>query len=347
MSILIAVLIFGALVLFHEWGHFLAAKKVGVVVTEFSLGMGPRLISKQFGETRYSWKLLPIGGSCMMLGEFDDEPVPGSFQSKSVWQRIFIIVMGPVFNFIMAFVLAVILMAMVGYDKPVVQEVMEGMPAAEAGLEAGDEITSIDGRHICLYAEITDYVTFHQDVLAERPVKVTWNHDGEKKSAMIRAAASDDERFILGIRGSSNFRTKAGPVTAVTYGAAQVRYWVRLVFESLGMLFKGQAKVSDLSGPVGVVSTINNTYQETRADGMFYVIVNLINLTILLSANLGVVNLFPIPALDGGRILLLLIEAVRGKKMTTEHEGMIQFAGFAFLMLLMVVVMFNDIGRLF
>ena len=347
MSILIAVLIFGALVLFHEWGHFLAAKKVGVVVTEFSLGMGPRLISKQFGETRYSWKLLPIGGSCMMLGEFDDEPVPGSFQSKSVWQRIFIIVMGPAFNFIMAFVLAVILMAMVGYDRPVVQEVMEDMPAAEAGLEAGDEITSIDGRHIFLYAEITDYVTFHQDVLAERPVKVTWNHDGEKKSAMIRAAASDDERFILGIRGSSNFRTKAGPVTAVTYGAAQVRYWVRLVFESLGMLFKGQAKVSDLSGPVGVVSTINNTYQETRADGMFYVIVNLINLTILLSANLGVVNLFPIPALDGGRILLLLIEAVRGKKMTTEHEGMIQFAGFAFLMLLMVVVMFNDIGRLF
>lgn len=346
MSILIAVLIFGALVLFHEWGHFLAARRMGVVVKEFSLGMGPRLISRQKGETLYSWKLLPIGGSCMMLGEFDDEPVPGSFQSKSVWQRIFIVVMGPVFNFVMAFILAVILIAMVGYDKPVVQEIIEDMPAQEAGLEAGDEIISINGRHIVLYSEITDYLTFHQDELAKEPVTITWKHDGEKKSASIRAAVSEDGRYILGIRGSSAFRTKAGPVTALTYGAAQVRYWVRLVFESLGMLFKGQAKVSDLSGPVGIVTVINDTYQETRTDGMFYVIVNLINLTILLSANLGVVNLFPIPALDGGRILLLLIEAVRGKKMKPEHEGMIQFAGFALLMLLMVVVMYNDIARL-
>ena len=347
MSILIAILIFGALVLFHEWGHFLAARRMGVVVTEFSLGMGPRILSAQKGETRYSWRLLPIGGSCMMLGEFGDEEVPGSFQSKSVWKRIFIIVMGPLFNFLLALILSMILIGMAGYDSPVILETIEGMPAEEAGIEAGDVITSIGGRRIYLYAEISDFVTFHQDVLEKGPVKITWKHDGEKKSADITAALSDDGRYVLGIRGSSSYRTRGGPLQIIGYGAAQVRYWIRLVFESLGMLFNGQAKVSDLSGPVGIVSVINDTYQQTRADGLFYVIINLLNLTILLSANLGVVNLFPIPALDGGRIVLLLVEAVCGKRMSPEREGMIQFVGFALLMALMVIVMFNDIGRLF
>ena len=346
MSILIALVIFSCLILFHEWGHYLAARRCGVTVTEFSLGMGPRLFSFRRGETRYSWKLLPLGGSCMMLGELDDEEGEGNFQGKPVWQRALIIAMGPLFNFLMAQILAMILVGMAGYDPPGVLSVTEGMPAALAGIEEGDRITSINGRKVYLYSEISDFVFFHQDIMANKDIPVTWTHEGEKKSALIRAALSEDGRYIFGIRGSSGVREKTGPLGTVFYGGVQVRYWIHLVFESLGMLFRGQASVGDLSGPVGIVSTISETYNETKTDGIFYVVINMINIAVLLSANLGVVNLLPIPALDGGRLLLLLAEAVRGKKMDPEKEAYIHFAGFALLMILMVIVMYNDIHRL-
>ena len=346
MSILIALVIFSALILFHEWGHFLAARRCGVTVTEFSLGMGPRLFSFRKGETLYSLKLLPLGGSCMMLGELDDEEGEGNFQSKSVWQRALIIAMGPLFNFLMAQILAMILVGMAGYDPPRVLSVTEDMPAARAGIEEGDLITSVNGRRVYLYSEISDFVFFHQDAMAQKEILVTWTHEGEKRSALIRAEKSEDGRYIFGIRGSSSLREKTGLPGTVFYGGVQVLYWIHLVFESLGMLFKGQASVGDLSGPVGIVSTISDTYEETRTDGIFYVIINMINIAVLLSANLGVVNLLPIPALDGGRLLLLLAEAVRGKKMDPDKEAYIHFAGFALLMILMVIVMVNDVRRL-
>ena len=153
MSIVIALLVFSVIILFHEFGHFLLAKLNKITVVEFSLGMGPRLLSFEAGGTRYSWKLLPFGGSCMMLGEDGEEEEEGSFGSKSVWARMSVIAAGPIFNFLLAFIMALFIVGNLGYDVPVLLNVTEGMPAADAGLQAGDRIVKMNGKRIHLYRE--------------------------------------------------------------------------------------------------------------------------------------------------------------------------------------------------
>ena len=146
MSIIVAVLVFGLIILIHEFGHFIVAKKCGIGVIEFSIGMGPRLCSFTKGETRYSIKCLPFGGSCMMMGEDENDSDPRAFNNKPVWSRIAVIAAGPVFNFILAFLLALVIVSYVGYDAPVLSGVMEGFPAEEQGLQAGDVLTKVNGR---------------------------------------------------------------------------------------------------------------------------------------------------------------------------------------------------------
>lgn len=161
MKILIAAIVFSVIVLFHELGHFLLAKKNGITVIEFSLGMGPRLLSTERGGTRYSLKLFPIGGSCMMAGEDDDDTSEGSFNNASVWARISVVAAGPVFNFILAFVFAMIITSVMGYDPPKVLQVTEGSPAWEAGLREGDVITEFQGKNIVIGRDLDSYMTLH------------------------------------------------------------------------------------------------------------------------------------------------------------------------------------------
>ena len=161
MKYIIAILIFSLIILFHELGHFLLAKRNGIRVNEFSLGLGPTLVGFTRGETKYSIKLLPFGGACMMEGEDEESSDEASFQKKSVWARISVVAAGPVFNFIMAFVFAFILILCVGFDKPVVNDVIEGHPAQEAGIEAGDTIVSMNGKRIHFYREVSLYTFFH------------------------------------------------------------------------------------------------------------------------------------------------------------------------------------------
>lgn len=343
MSIILALVIFSLIILIHELGHFLLAKKGGVVVEEFSLGMGPRLVSTVKGGTRYSWKLLPFGGSCMMKGEDDGTMEEGSFGSKSVWTRISIIAAGPVFNFILAFILSLFIVGSIGVDRPVVISVSEGYPAAEAGMQEGDIIRRMNGTKIRLSREITNYVTFHQG----EEVTFVYEHDGEERTAVLTPKASEGGRYIFGIGASSSYREKAGPWETIKYSAYEVKYWIWTTVESLKMLFTGQVGLNDMAGPVGVVSMIGDTYEQSASDGGFYIWVNMLNISILLTANLGVMNLLPLPALDGGRLVFLVIEAIRRKRIDPEKEGMVHFVGLMLLMLLMVVVMFNDIRKLF
>ena len=348
MSIIIAIIIFSVIVLFHEFGHFIAAKSCGIEVIEFSLGFGPRLLSHKWGQTRYSIKILPLGGSCMMKGEDLEDFSEGSFYGKSVWQRMIVIFAGPLFNFILAWVLSVVLLMNAGIDYPVVLGVVEGGAAEQAGVAAGDMIVQIGNKKIFLYREISDYVTYHQDRLGSgEPLKLKWKHDGKINEAMITPVRAENGRYLIGISGSSDYRFRAGIADSLKYGLAETRYWINMVFESLRMLVSGEAAVSDLSGPVGVVEVISDTVEETKSDGMFYVFLNMLSLAVLLSANLGVINLLPIPALDGGRLLLLLVEAVRRKRNNPVVEMRINLIGFALLMTLMVFVMFNDVRRLF
>ena len=341
MSIVIALLVFSVIILFHEFGHFLLAKLNKITVVEFSLGMGPRLLSFEAGGTRYSWKLLPFGGSCMMLGEDGEEEEEGSFGSKSVWARMSVIAAGPIFNFLLAFIMALFIVGNLGYDVPVLLNVTEGMPAADAGLQAGDRIVKMNGKRIHLYREVQNYSMFHQG----ETVIFQHERDGELHEATVTPELTNGS-YKYGIGGNINYRQKTNVLETLEYSAYEVYYWIDTTVSSLGLLFKGGVQLDDMSGPVGVVDAIGTTYQESRDEGAFYVWMNLLNIAILLSANLGVMNLLPIPALDGGRLIFLIVEAIRRRRVEPELEAKIHFAGLMLLMLLMVVVMFNDVKKL-
>ena len=343
MSIILALIIFSLIILIHELGHFLLAKRGGVTVEEFSLGMGPRLISTVKGGTRYSLKLLPFGGSCMMLGEDEATTEEGSFAGKSVWTRISVIAAGPIFNFILAFVLSVIIIGSIGVDKPVILAVSEGFPAAEAGIQKGDTILKMNGTKIRLSREVTNYVTFHQG----EDVTFVYEHEGEERTVTLSPEQNEGGRYIFGLSTVSSYREKVGAWETLKYSAYEVKYWIQTTISSLKMLFTGQVGLNDMSGPVGVVTIIGDTYKESAADGGFYIWLNMLNISILLTANLGVMNLLPLPALDGGRLVFLIIEAIRRKRIDPEKEGMVHFVGLMLLMVLMIVVMFNDIRKLF
>lgn len=338
MKIILALLIFSLIVLFHEFGHFLLAKRGGIAVTEFSLGMGPRILSKQIGETRYSWKLLPFGGSCMMVGEDGDSDDENAFGKKSVWTRISVVAAGPIFNFILAFFLALFIIGSIGYDAPDVVAVADGYPAAEAGIQPGDRIVQMNHTKIHVYREVSLYVQTHQG----ETVTVTYERDGERHAVTLEPKLSESGTYLLGFRGSG-VRTKGNIFQTVWYSAYEVKYWISTTLQSLGMMFRGRVSADDISGPVGIVNTIGNTYEASKQDGGFYVWLNMLNISILLSANLGVMNLLPIPALDGGRLVFLFLEVIRrGKRIDPEKEGMVHFVGLMLLMALMLVVMFND-----
>lgn len=426
MKIIIALLVFSVIVLFHELGHFLLAKRNNIAVTEFSLGMGPRLLSTEKGGTRYSLKLFPIGGSCMMVGEDDDDNTEGSFNNASVWARISVVAAGPIFNFILAFVFAMIITSVVGYDPAKVLQVAEGSPAAEAGLREGDVITEFQGRHISIGRDLDSYMNLHG--LQDEEISLTYKRDGKKYN--IAYTADSEKRYMLGFYymtegepqitqvmiGSSMakagvmpgdiireingvavadakelqeylskhpldgsevtlgmerdgkvetivatpqmtktvdsgfvyniYREKTNFPGVMKYSAVEVRYWISSTIESLMMLVKGQFSVNDLAGPVGIINGIGDSYEAAKEEGAVMVWMQMLYWAILLSANLGVMNLLPIPALDGGRLVFLLIEAVRKKRLNPNVEGMIHFAGFMLLMLLMIFVMFNDFRRL-
>ncbi len=426
LNILVAIIIFSVIVVFHELGHFLLAKKNGIEVTEFSLGMGPRLLSTVKGNTRYSLKLFPIGGSCMMVGEDGEEDGPGSFGHASVWGRISVVAAGPIFNFILAFVFALVITSVMGYDPPKVLSVEENSPAEEAGLQVGDIITSFQGKHISIGRDISLYESLYG--MQQDQIKMTVKRDGKKIDLNFKAAS--EKKYMLGfsyvpdgepeitevfvdgammkagvIAGDvitavdgtkvstgeelqtylgehplgenavtitvsrdgkekeftvqptvrtqvstgfvyNLYREKTNFFGVLKYSAVEVRYWISSTIDSLGLLIKGTFRVNDLSGPVGIVDAIGSSVEEAKSEGTVVMWMQMFYWAILLSANLGVMNLLPLPALDGGRLVFLLIEAVTKKKVNPNIEGMIHFAGFVLLMALMVFVFMNDIKRL-
>lgn len=342
MGIIIAILLFSFIVFFHELGHFLLAKKNGIDVQEFAIGMGPNLVSKEYKGTLYCLKLLPIGGMCVMGEDEEATDAPGNFNNASVWARISVIAAGPIFNFILAFVGAVIITAMVGYDKPVLGSVDAGYPAAEAGMEKGDQIIKMGDKTIHIFREISLYNQLHQG----EKVDVTFIRDGQKHMVTLTPKMDEELGYArLGIGSSGNY--KASALTALQYGAYEVKFWICTTIDSLKMLIARQVGVDQLSGPVGVVNMVDDTYQQSKSYGMRVVFLEMLNMIVLLSANIGVMNLLPIPALDGGRLFFLFVEVIRRKRIPPEKEGYVHFAGIVLLMLLMVFVMYNDIRRIF
>lgn len=347
INVIIALIVFGAIIFFHELGHFLLAKKNGIDVNEFAIGMGPTLFSFRKKETKYSLKLIPMGGYCLMLGEEEEINDERSFSSKSVWARISVVIAGPVFNFILAFILSVILISVCGYDEPVIDGFSENSPAKEAGIQEGDLITAYNGHRIYNFREILVYVQLNQ---IDQEVTLTVNRDGESKDFTF-SPVKTDTGYMMGISSSS--RTRSGVWNVIKYSALELRYQIKTTILSLQYLIGGKLGFQNLSGPVGIVSMMSDTIDEAKesADGdtslaILNVVLNMINFCILLSANLGVMNLLPIPALDGGRTLFLLVEALFRKKIPAEKEAFVNALGFMLLIGLMVVVMFQDVLKI-
>lgn len=369
------IFVFCIIVVSHEFGHMIIAKRAGIQVDEFSIGMGPKIFGFHRGGTYYVLRWLPLGGACIFGGmneedlidqvkgndktdDTDDiedavtaDPEDGiltkktlKFKEAPVWARISTVLAGPMFNFILAYVIALIIVWAYGSDKPVVKELMDGYPAQEAGLQIGDTILKINGSNIHVGREIYVNVFINKD---GKPMEITYERDGQIYETVIVPKYYEEEgRYLMGLtnymeyvdcRNSNIFR----------YSLYEVRYGLVATVKCLGMLISGNGSKDDLAGPIGMAKIIGDVEEVSRPYGFLTTLLNMFNIAMLLSINLGVMNMLPIPALDGGRLVFLLIEAIRGKPVPAEKEGIVQLAGFVLLFALMIFVMFNDIMRFF
>lgn len=411
------ILIFGSLVFFHELGHFIFAKRAGIMVREFAIGFGPKILGFTKGETLYTIRLLPLGGYVRMAGEdmdsvelqpgfrvgllinrneevtkivlnqnkllpdmlfleversdlekglwiegYDEEerlvrytvsrnavisengkdtliaPYDRQFGSKSIGRRAMAIFAGPLFNFILAFFifLAIGLLQGVPTYEPVISGVQDNGPAIEAGIQEGDLITKINGQAIDSWQQLAGKIQ-------ESPGKelnFEYVRDGKTLQSNITPKTIEQKGQTFGQIGVLyESPVEKNPLKAVAYGAEQTYTWILKIFELLGMLVTGQFTIDALSGPVGIYKATEEVAQ--------YGVFNLMNWAAILSINLGIMNLLPLPALDGGRLLFFLFEAIRGKPIDRQKEGMVHFVGIMLLMVLMVVVTWNDIQRFF
>lgn len=347
MTFIWFVLIFGLVVISHELGHFLLAKAGGIHVVEFAVGMGPTLISFRTKETKYSIKLLPIGGACMFEGEdglrvSEGEDQSGSFNNANVWTRISTVLAGPIFNFILAFVISMIMVQMIHISTPVIQVAPDGA-AYEAGLMDGDKIVALNDEKIYLFEELHLF----NRVNGGKEAKVTVERDGELVDVMLTPKwNAESNTHQIGIYCVGVAEEKG--LARAKYAIYEMRYCVKATYKSLALLLQGQVKSDEMAGPVGIaVNVVGKTYDQAKEYGWQTVLVNMMNITLLLSVNLGILNLLPLPALDGGRLVFLFIEVLRGKPIPPEKEGLVHMIGLMFFMGLMIFVFFNDLRNIF
>ena len=344
MYVLIGILLLGILIAVHEFGHFIAARISGIEVMEFAIGMGPKLIGWTGKKgTKFSLRAIPLGGFCAFYGEDDVEGKskddPRAYGKQNVWKRIFTVAMGPMMNFVLAFLVALGFYWTSGMLEvlPVVDTVDAGRPAAVAGILPGDQIVAVDGVDFTGAAVTDIQAALNTDGKA---VDVTvLRQSAEHTFTMTPQWNEEYQRYMIGIVFLSR-------TTALPFGTAIGAAWDSCisagtaVFEALGGLFTDPAIRDQVSGPVGAVAIVS---QEVQQGGFMA----FINLLMFISVNLGVMNLLPIPGLDGSRIVFHLIEAVRGKPIKPEREAMVHLIGMVFLLGLMVFFTYKDIVRIF
>ncbi len=357
MSVILTIIIFSIIVVIHEWGHLRAAKACGVNVEEFAVGMGPKLCGTTIGGTLYSIRLLPLGGFCRMTDETDGDKV--GFLDVSVWKRMIICVAGPLMNFVLAIAVMIIIGMMQSVSTTQIAEVVENSAAAEAGLKKDDIITAVNGKKTISATDVNLAILQNGGNTAELTVKrgsgkisvpITPKYDEERERYFIGVVMVAKGPMIdIGIYPKEELAKipRANFAESVVSGCNDGIFTIKITLQSIAMLVTRDIPVSELSGPIGVTSVVGDTYQETKEEaGLAASILMLANITALLSANLGIMNLLPIPALDGGRLLIYIVEVIRRKRIPPEKEGMINLAGFALMMMLAIFVAFNDITRL-
>ncbi len=351
MSVLFAILIFSVLIFVHELGHFITAKLSGVQVNEFALFMGPALFQKQVGETLYSIRCIPIGGYCAMEGEDEDTDNPRSFQKAAWWKRLIILVAGSAMNFLTGLIIYACLF--LPAEQIVVPEIREFTDCCifntEDGLQVGDEFLEIDGEKIYVNGDIATLISLNgtgvHDLVIRRGDKILTFYDYPMTHTHLDENGEEYRHygFGYGLAVDATLSQKLEYIGKIAVGN------VRMVRLSLQMLFTGQAGLKDMTGPVGIISEMSNIAEESGSTWDAFL--NLLSVGAFLAINLGVMNLLPIPALDGGRAVCLLlttaVEAVIRKKIDPKYEGYLHAAGMILLLGLMAVIMFKDIFVLF
>jgi len=346
VTLILFILILGSIVFVHEFGHFMMAKLNGVYVYEFAIGMGPKIWSKKGQETEYTLRAIPIGGFCMMAGEDleDDDlkkiPKEKRLQAKKPWQRFLIMFFGAGNNFICAVLLLFLIGLIWGGSsmEPVVTSVVKNSAAATSGVEAGDRILEINGHSISTTDDISLYLAIVNPEEASDIKVRKENKKVETYSVQPKKKKVDGETtYQYGIGMQQD--VEKGILPALEFTGKKTISIFKQMAVTVGYLFTGGISISQLSGPVGIFSVVGD---QSSAG-----IMNILYLVAFLSINVGFINLLPIPAFDGGHILFIIIEKIKGSPVKPETENMIHTVGLFLLMLLMVVITFNDILRLF
>ncbi|MBI0578491.1 RIP metalloprotease RseP [Neobacillus cucumis] len=416
-TVIAFIVIFGALVFFHELGHLIFAKRAGILCREFAIGFGPKVFSHKKGETTYTIRLLPIGGFVRMAGEDpemveikpgyrigllfdkdetvnkiilnnkekypdcriievefadiekdliikgypDDEddqlktfvihpkamivengiesqiaPLDRQFGAKTLWQRTMAIFAGPMMNFVLAFIIFIVIALLQGVptNDPKLGEITTDGAAKAAGLHKGDVVQSINGAEVTSWADVVEIIRNSPN----KKLDFTITRDGKEMDVQVTPIEKTVDGKKMGLIGVYSPVEKS-PIQAISAGFKDTYTWTMQIITMLGKLVTGQFSINMLSGPVGIYQATDTVAKS----GIYY----LMKWAGILSINLGIMNLLPIPALDGGRLMFFAVEALRGKPIDRQKEGMVHFIGFALLMLLMLVVTWNDIQRFF
>ncbi|MEE0944187.1 MAG: site-2 protease family protein [Clostridia bacterium] len=379
LTAVVTAVIFLVMISIHEFGHFFVAKLCGITVNEYAIGMGPAIFKKQKGETLYSVRLLPIGGFCSMEGEDGESDSERAFCNQKLWKRFLVVVAGAVLNVLLGFIIFVIISAQnAPFATNTVESLDERSYMYQAGVMPGDKIVEINGRNISFYQDITLYKS-EIDLVEE--VEMTIKRDGKKLkftfplseltgNRVYNEASLTETTTMNGITETKEYAYQDGaivppeiigkeiPVSGMMLGFSprleelsfvslvneaycNTKFVVKLVYKSLWDLVSGEAGLEQVSGPVGIVDAVNTAVHSEVMPWL-----NVLSLAALLTINLGVFNLLPLPALDGGRILFMLFELVRGKPVPPEKEGVIHAVGLILLLIFAAIISFKDIMML-
>lgn len=385
MGVILAILALGFIIFIHEFGHFMMAKLFKVPVREFSIGMGPRIFTKIWHNTRYSLKAFPLGGSCAMIGEdaagsgdftevedvkidenglYDFDGVKYkkedidkyNFSAIGPVKKFLICIAGPGMNFLLAFLLAMFLVSQTGFDVPVISEVASDSAAVDATpikLQPGDEIVGLetpdDKEQIISYRDILIFMQLSSDDFKEKnlPLAITFRREGREYKTLLYPRYNEEEkRAIIGITFKNVVNKPNGIIETFEMAGKELYFYIKTTVMSLKLLIRGKLKTRDISGPVGTVAVMGDAITEASVNGASSILYTLFTLIVLISSNLGVMNLLPIPALDGGRIVFAAIEMIIGRPIDKNIENFANTVTMVLLLVFMIWVFGMDVYKL-
>lgn len=342
---IIAVLLFGLIIFLHELGHFVTAKLSGIRVNEFALGMGPTIFHFERGETKYALRLFPIGGFCAMEGEDEESDDERAFGNKPVWKRILVVAAGAIMNLVLGLLLmAIIVVQQPTYASTTISQFTENSALEAAGLEAGDRFVSIDGYSINGDRDLS----FALGLANPESVDIVVDRNGERitfENVRFNTVEQNGQQVLSMDFYVEPIQRSFGSVIQKTF--ADTWSMVKMVWISLVGLVTGRFGLNEVAGPVGVAQAITQAAVVGLETSFWAALNNILLMMVVITVNLGIFNLLPLPALDGGRLVFLIIEGIRRKPINPKYEGWVHAAGFVLLIGIMVLVAFNDIARLF